>query len=79
MELFWYVLIQICWALGTILLLWDVSHNKKVLKHVKDSGIPDIPILMIIFCLLCLFLCMLWPIWTSIVIVKKIRKEIKER
>lgn len=79
MELFWFVFIRVCWALGLILAILEIICNKSILKKVQESKLTDAPGLMILLSLALTIFCALWPIWTGAELFIKIGRGIKER
>ena len=78
MELFWFVLIRICWTLGTILSLWEIVISNDIKKSIQESNLGDAPGLLVLLFLLISIVCALWPIWTSAEIFIKIGRRIKK-
>ena len=86
MEMFWPIVLGVCWILGTILTCWEVATDEELRKNAQEFG--DLTadggffgVLVTMFYYLIVFIvCALWPIWKigdAIMIFSKKRRSSK--
>lgn len=65
MEMFWLILLILCWIIGTGLTYWEVLEDKDIRGNMAEFHelAGNSFILMTLYCVIIAVVCALWPVW----------------
>lgn len=65
MEMFWLIVVGICWLIGTGLTYWEVLEDKDIRGNMAAfyELAGNSFILMALYCIIIAIVCALWPVW----------------
>ena len=65
MEMFWFVLLILCWTIGTGLTYWEVLEDKDIRGNMAEfyELASNNFVSMVLYCAIIAIICALWPIW----------------
>ena len=65
MEMFWLILLILCWTIGTGLTYWEVLEDKDIRGNMAEFHelAGNNFILLVLYCIIIAVVCALWPVW----------------